>query len=604
MSNDRWNAAPYLDALRPDFGWKVEYALLASYSADLVVVVAAMLALAGVDDDRGSGSKIDFATAIERLGGRFRLLIQSGRLMAPRKTPKILGLLDQFIRPVAFDESKQSWHPKIALVKTQSDDAKEIEWRLWIGSRNLTRDLSWDVGMTLVGRSGGEGKRIEGLIELAQSLATRSELTNVTAKSIASELSGVRWRCPQGCDIDEILLHDDGQRREFPDEPAGLKNLLVVSPFLDGTTVKRLSTWGGHDSKRTLLSSKVELLRLASQKEKPLNGFQDLLMMASPDPDDVTAAAESTSPADDSEDEEPEPRGLHAKVIVAEHDSGTTMWVGSANATGRGWNGPNAEVIAKVGITADVLAGVMTFINQSATIVHLEELNEAPQIDEEQDRLEEARAQVAAGWSVLQTIDDSIPILTTATDPNPFDTAIQLEVASLGGHWSAWPRGNKQLRMPAVSLGDVTELLACRLSLGDRETVWLQLAPINPAPGVERDRQALSRYLDPRTFLQWLRFLLVGTAPGDGGGSWDGAEKGTRRTGTTNPDWWSPTLEEILKAWGRDPASLHEVDRKAKYYLELYRRRDPSEITSEERKVVTDFEQVWSTIRAELVATR
>ncbi|MFY8201867.1 MAG: hypothetical protein ACOVLE_14420, partial [Pirellula staleyi] len=253
-NNRRWGGVSYLDALRPDFGWHVEYALLASYSADLVALVSAMLALAGVDDDRGSGSKVDFANAIDRLGGKFRLLIQSGRLQSPQKVPKILGLLDQFIRSVPFDESKQSWHPKIALVKTSSESSKGVEWRLWIGSRNLTRDTSWDVGLTLVGRPGGDGKRIDGVIELAQSLATRAELEKVTASFIERELRNIRWRCPPGCEVSEIRLHDDDRTRSLPDVPIGLKRLLIINPFLDGNTVNTLSRWGTPTTKRTLLS--------------------------------------------------------------------------------------------------------------------------------------------------------------------------------------------------------------------------------------------------------------------------------------------------------------------------------------------------------------
>jgi hypothetical protein len=53
-----WSGLPYLDTLRPELGWIVDRAILATYSADLVAVVAALLALAGLDDDRGSGSKI------------------------------------------------------------------------------------------------------------------------------------------------------------------------------------------------------------------------------------------------------------------------------------------------------------------------------------------------------------------------------------------------------------------------------------------------------------------------------------------------------------------------------------------------------------------
>jgi len=59
-----------------------------------------------------------------------------------------------------------------------------------------------------------------------------------------------------------------------------------------------------------------------------------------------------------------------------------------------------------------------------------------------------------------------------------------------------------------------------------------------------------------------------------------------------------------LKSWGRDPSSLLEVDRKVKYYLDLYRQRDATEITDEEAKVVSDFEQIWKTVRAELLGKR
>src|SRR5688572_1292280 len=91
MSDKRWTQVPYLDALRPDYGWTTQLALMASYSADLVTLVAALLALAGVDDDRGSGSKVDFAHAIDRLSGKVRLVVQAGRLVTPNKSPKILG---------------------------------------------------------------------------------------------------------------------------------------------------------------------------------------------------------------------------------------------------------------------------------------------------------------------------------------------------------------------------------------------------------------------------------------------------------------------------------------------------------------------------------
>jgi len=142
----------------------------------------------------------------------------------------------------------------------------------------------------------------------------------------------------------------------------------------------------------------------------------------------------------DSEDEEPEPRGLHAKIIVAEHGAGTTMWVGSANATMRGWQGPNAEVIAKMSVSPEVIAGVWSFVNQSATTVKADDLVDPPDLDEVQERLDAARSQVAASWNVTQAIDASAPVLTAVVDPSPKDADIHLTVASLCGPWMDWPR--------------------------------------------------------------------------------------------------------------------------------------------------------------------
>lgn len=73
MTSRLWKSNPFLDCLRPDVGWSVDQCVIATYSADLVAIVAAMLALAGLDDDRGSGSKVDFAIAHERLRRRAKI---------------------------------------------------------------------------------------------------------------------------------------------------------------------------------------------------------------------------------------------------------------------------------------------------------------------------------------------------------------------------------------------------------------------------------------------------------------------------------------------------------------------------------------------------
>jgi hypothetical protein len=95
-----WPAVAFLDALRPEHGWTVETALLASYSADIISLVAALLALAGRDDDAGDGNPADLADAVEHLRGKAFFVVQEGRLAAMRKRAAISVIVDQFVRSV------------------------------------------------------------------------------------------------------------------------------------------------------------------------------------------------------------------------------------------------------------------------------------------------------------------------------------------------------------------------------------------------------------------------------------------------------------------------------------------------------------------------
>ncbi len=97
--------------------------------------------------------------------------------------------------------------------------------------------------------------------------------------------------------------------------------------------------------------------------------------------------------------------------------------------------------------------------------------------------------------------------------------------------------------------------------------------------------------------------MLTGDSAGDGSGDWDD-EDGTRsprKVPHAAPSWWAPTIEEVLKAWSRDPASLVLIDKKVRHYLKLYQEQTDIEQTEEERSVVAEFHKTWLVLRRELV---
>lgn len=602
MSQQRWNGLSFLDALRPDLGWQIDRAILATYSADLVAVVAALLALAGLDDDRGSGSKVDFANAYEQLHGRTRILVQAGRLAAPTKRLPILAILDKFILEMNRDEQQGSWHPKIALLKfkPESPNSSNVEWRLWLGSRNLTRSLDWDTGLVLVGRPKANGDIIPGVTELGTDLARYARLADFGPEQVQRELEQIRWQSPNHTAVKWIRLFTTKNQRGLPSPPADLQKLVVISPFLDGSTVVQLGRWGSPQTHRTLLSTPMALGELARQKSRPLNHFDDLLCLDAPELDTIDAEEQRQTV---SEDEEPEARGLHAKLIYAESSSGqATLWLGSANATSRGWNGPNVEVITELALQREAVVGI-TALTDLATIASKDMLAELAKIEPDESKLlEEARQQVTARWQVTQRHHAGQSRLVSLIPPHPSNETILLQVCLLTSDWVDWPRGQQEVKLPVVGPGQLTDLVQLRLTLGDHHLDWLLIAPLDPPADEERDRRALARYLDPRTFLEWIRSMLMAETLGDGGGEWHLPLKPKEvRQSSSDSMWLGPTLEEVLRAYSRDPRMLKIIDVRVDNYLKLMQAEVNSSLTDDERELLAKFQETWQVLRQVLV---
>ena len=93
---------PLLEALRPPPGLRTDRAILSAYSAEPRVLVSLLFALAGRDDDSGSGSRVALARTLDELRGRVAFVLQRGRIAAPNAAPRVLALLDRFVRESAL----------------------------------------------------------------------------------------------------------------------------------------------------------------------------------------------------------------------------------------------------------------------------------------------------------------------------------------------------------------------------------------------------------------------------------------------------------------------------------------------------------------------
>jgi len=603
---ESWPALSFLEGLRPGPDEDVELALLASYSADLGTIGATLLALAGKDSDAGRGSPSDFADAVERLRGKVRIIIQRGRLAKMRRTPRIAAVLDQFVREVDFDEASHSWHPKAALVRTRNE-AGDIGWRLWIGSRNLTECVNRDIGLLLISGAKG-GAPIPGADELARALSDRAALKGVRSASLAATIAKVPWRPPAGVRVERIHWSAGNGDQTAPIPPTGTDELVIVSPFVDKTFLARQTPKGGKPIRRVLLTTMREIERIGPS----LASFDDLLALDAPDypvGDPEPASVSSASAADVADDDEEEQigRGLHAKLLFTRVGRQRTLWLGSANATMRAWTGRNAEVTAELVVTEVVEKGLKALLG-TARLVQVPDTEYAPDAAMlEEEALERARAQVAARWAATLSIDGDEVCLTHRSDlylggPHPDEPDIVLEVGALHGDLIIWPARQDEMRLGTVVPAERSEFVRLRVSRGDKGLSWLQRAPAEPPFGEDRDRAAFVRFLGARGFLLWLAGLLADDGR-LGEGDWTDERRQDRKGSGTNSalDLSLPTLEEMLAAWARDRDKFREIERRVSDYLpavlELAADEDPQTAAMLRR-----FDDLWAKLRIGLGA--
>jgi len=601
MSKGSWPRFSFAEMLKPPDGWRTDHAILCTYSADLIVIVTSLLALGGADVEGRTASRVELVRAIEALRGRVRVLAQEGRVGIPRVSLPILRLLDRFLLTVTTDERSSSFHPKAALLRFQRiNDPNDSQWRIWFGSRNLTQAWNWETGLVLVSRSDGKGQRVEGLADVGSVLAERARLTGLTARRVKTELSKLTWECPPGCEVTRVSLLGPSHQQGFPAPPIDTERMFVVSPFLDAKTVRLAGAWGGPKTRRTIVSTDLEFQRLIREDREIFDGFENLCRQPLPDlPTEyaVNMGEENRDSIEMSEGEEAPPQGLHAKLLFAAKGKRRQLWLGSPNATQRGWLGKNVEIVAELAINQEVADGIEEFVD---TCERYTLGANGPEIDEDEVELENARKALSGRWPLRQVINEGLLEIIASSPPPIVNPQISVEAATMGGTWKPWPLDTDRLLVGSLKDWERTDFVQVRVRLRDLVCAWLQLAPCLPPPDEQRDHNLIAQYLDPHTFLWWIRSLLEDSPVEGNGGDWnsenDPSLNASRNGFHASDHGASPSLEEILRAWARDPLAFRNADQKVKTYLTELERHAAEKEAPADIALLQTFRNMWDTL--------
>lgn len=596
-----WPGQPYLDELRPERGETVRLALFATYSVDLSAIAAMLLALIGRNNEKGSGAAIDFAEAVDQLRDRVRIVIQRGRIARPVALPRVAGILDQFVVEQTHDERVRSWHPKIALVAYEGPKVP-TRWKLWIGSRNLTRSQDLEVGVLLDGHAKrGKGRtRLEGIGGLGVSLARAAGRADALA--IGDKLEAVWWEAPEGFRLRALLDGLEDGTTLTVEPPAGaIDGITIVSPFLSPDFLRMAGSWGPAGA-RTLVSSMPALVDMANRSGAPLAPFSRMFAYAAPDEiieEKAPEALKASTPDDD--EAEPQPLALHAKLVAFHQGDTTTIRVGSANATDRAWAGRNSEVMIELE-ASDAFNPGLAFLIGKATPVKIDELAQTkPANTSEADALEESRKTLTASWDPILRRDGDRFVLDARTAPQLAYASHCLSAGHANGDLLAWPEGGIRLDLGMIPLSIQSAFIQVRLSSAEDSLRWMQLVTVDPPLDEKRDLAALASHMGLRAFHDWMRAMLGGETVPIGDVAWDedigGSAKEREALGYTRL-----TLEDILTAWARDEKAFARVDKHFAPYVNALLAHDGN-LTPAEKKDLNELAQIWAIARTQLASS-
>jgi hypothetical protein len=319
----------YLDALKPPDGYVFGEAVAATYSLDLetLLSVPVALVLPHLDPARLTAEHaVDVLQALRQASSRLTIFCDAANVATPPP-----GVLYSLLEPVIVQARAPhggSLHAKFWLIRFDAapgEDVRAAWMRLFVLSRNLTNDRSWDVSVMLDGDLGAKRKVNNPLVQLLEKLSScaihpMADAARIRVARLAEQVGRTEWELPDG--FEDLAFHALGIGAKPKSwSPLASDRLVVISPFVTQPALKSLQ-----ESTReavALISRGDELDHCDAACLRDFEAVWVLADRAAAEDGDDTSGTEIADQL----------RGLHAKAYVAKCGWNTHLYLGSANAT-------------------------------------------------------------------------------------------------------------------------------------------------------------------------------------------------------------------------------------------------------------------------------
>ena len=560
------NRLTLVDAMRPPVTFRLESAMVVTFTLDLRALLAAPAALAltgpdGVASDGGTHEPIELLHALRSHASKITVFSQVGEIALP-PSRRVFAFLERAVIPVAAPLGGVV-HPKVWVFRYEAADeppdsqSREQRLRVLIASRNLTFDASWDAIVRLDeatphaagARLEPVGELFEGLLDAAVGTVSTDHQQRV--RSLSAALQTARFALPAG--VDHLQAHVLGLSRTPSPLPASVGRSLIISPFVSNDFFLRVRPEPVDE-----LVSRAESLDLLGPDA--LANVASAYAFDDGSAPDFETAEEGPSIADPGRPLV----GLHAKVFAFEDEGRARLFLGSANATGAAFNS-NVEILVELAGPAEVL-GIDRLCGGTGDEPGLRDLfnrydGPSPNGDEENGTslLDHARRAIArlriegfveesgSGWATTYRSREPVPVID--------GTEIHCWPLASAGNRRRVTVGEALGIRFETSLETISGFLAFELAHAEG-TLTSFVVPVALVGVPEHRERALLRALvgNAERFLRYLFALLD-----EESGQTDllGAVERASRDAADGPGPASlPVLEKLLRTMRRDPEKL------------------------------------------------
>lgn len=576
----------YLDEFKPPEGYVLDRAVGTTFTLDLITLLMAPLSIAFFDAENREDAFKDPVLLLEALretSGKIAVFCHDGYISVPAHSFLLYSYLESAVIPVLPESENGIFHPKTWFIRFVKDEGNVL-YRFLCLSRNLTFDKSWDTVLKLEGHvedrkyGYGRNKPLADFITALKRLPGSALKPGAEAhlEKILSEIRQVDFEALDGFDGNIEFFPSGIERHRRQPDISSFDRCLMISPFLTDGIVRKLARSG----RNNILISRAESIDAVSDRViEEIHGNTGIFVMneAAEEPDETSeehAGAENAYPF----------HGLHAKMFLTESGWNAELRTGSANATGPAFNGESVEFMTSLSgkksrIGIDKFLGDekdrYAFINLLIPYRRTGVPNEEEAERKLQTLLEGARKAVISSRFAVEVFGEEGRRYATELKPQTGFSVVpgvevrcrpvtlqQDEEKDLTSERSA-------AVFKGMSIESLTSFFIFTVAAetgGEKRTLsFVCNLPAAGIPEDERKRQVLLRVIgDKSRFLRYLLMILSENTnelflnsllrtPGSAG-----MQEDSTGTGYV-PEL--PLLEELVKAFSRNPEKINRIDR-------------------------------------------